>query len=296
MAFKNINPTNLGYISVVLAAIMFGSVSTVAKPALSSVHPILLASFVYLLAALVVTPLVREKKIPYSVKDKAMLLAIALSGVVIGPTMFFSGLKESTASDSALLLNGETIFSVFLALLLFRERLPKVGYIAIGLMIVGIVIVTTDMEFSISVFDIQNIGNVLIIGSTVFWALDNNLSKILSTKLDAARIVQLKSIIGGSILLLAVFSFEIPIDVQVDHISNILILGAAGFGGSIFLFIHGLKRIGTVKTVVIFSTSSVFGLIFAFLFLQEEISYYQITAMGMILLGFYLLYKQKRLS
>jgi drug/metabolite transporter (DMT)-like permease len=267
MAFKNINPTNLGYVSAVLAAIMFGSVSTAAKPALSSVHPILLASFVYLLAALVVTPLVHEKKISYSVKNKAMLLAIALSGAVIGPIMFFSGLKESTASDSALLLNGETIFSVFLALLLFRERLPRVGYVAIGLMIVGIVIITTDMKFLVSAFDIQNVGNVLIIGSTVFWALDNNIGKILSTKLDAARIVQLKSIIGGSILLLVVFLFKIPIDVQVDHIPNILILGAAGFGGSIFLFIHGLKRIGTVKTVTIFSTSSVFGLIFAFLFL-----------------------------
>ena len=291
------NHVLLGYVSAIIAAVLFGSVSTVAKPALVSIHPILLASFVYLLASLVATPLIKKKK-QYSSssttpKDKILLLAIAISGAVIGPLLFFAGLEDSTASDSALLLNGEIIFSVFLAILLFREKIPTVGYLAVALVIAGVVIVTTNMEFSLSAFDIQNVGNLLIIGATLFWALDNNLSKILSTKLGVARIVQLKSLIGGSILLVLVFLLQIPINVELEHIPNILLLGIAGFGASIFLFLHSLKRIGTVKTVMIFSTSSVFGLIFAAVFLQEEISNFQVIAMCVILSGFYLLYKKQ---
>lgn len=148
------------------------------------------------------------------------------------------------------------------------------------------------MEFS-SLFDIQSQGNFLIIVATLFWALDNNLSKILSTRLDIARIVQLKSLIGGSILLLMIFLLQIPINIELEHIPSILLLGIAGFGASIFLFLHGLKRIGTVKTIMIFSTSSIFGLVFAAMFLQEEISHYQIIAMGIILSGIYLLYKKQ---
>lgn len=283
----------LGYVSAIVSAILFGSVSTVAKPALISIHPILLASFVYLLASLVATPLIRKKKLSISTKDKGLLLIIAISGAVVGPILFFMGLEKSSASDSALLLNGEIIFSVFLAILLFREKLPTISYLAVALVIAGIIIVTTDMEFSYSALDVQNVGNLFIIGATLFWALDNNLSKILSTRLDVARIVQLKSLIGGSILLLLVLLLQVPIDVEWEHLPNILLLGTAGFGASIFFFLHGLKRIGTVKTIMIFSTSSVFGLIFASLFLQEEISYFQVIAMGIILSGFYLLYKKQ---
>ena len=283
-----------GYVSAVIAALLFGSVSTVAKPTLVSIHPVLLASFVYLLASLVATPLLIKKK-NYSIttKDKSLLVAIAVSGAVIGPLMFFAGLEESLAADSALLLNGEMIFSVFLATLLFREKVSTAGYLAVVLVIAGMIVVTTDMELSFSAFDVQNTGNLLIIGSTLFWALDNNLSKILSKRMDVARIVQLKSLIGGSILLALVFILQIPISVDIENIPNILLLGIAGFGASIFFFLHALKRIGTVKTVMIFSTSSVFGIIFAAVFLQEEISHFQIIAMCVILSGFYLLYKKQ---
>ena len=291
------NHVLLGYVSAIIAAILFGSVSTIAKPTLVSIHPILLGAFVYLLASLVATMLIkREKQNPSTttVKDKGILLAIAISGAVVGPLMFFAGLERSTASDSALLLNGEILFSVFLAILLFREKIPTVGYLAVALVIAGVVIVTTNMEFSFSAFDVQNVGNLLIIGATMFWALDNNLSKILSAKLDVARIVQIKSLMGGSILLLLVLLFQIPINIELEHIPNILLLGIAGFGASIFFFLHGLKRIGTVKTVMIFSTSSVFGLLFAALFLQEEISHFQVVAMAIIICGIYILYKKQK--
>ena len=290
---KSSKQVKFGYASAIFAALLFGSVSTIAKPTLVTIHPILLASFVYFLASLVATPLIHKRKISISIKDKGLLLTIAISGAVIGPILFFAGLEESSASDSALLLNGEIIFSTFIAILLFREKLSTVGYLAVVLVIAGVIIVTTDMELSFSAFDVSNIGNLFIIGATLFWALDNNLSKILSTRLDVARIVQLKSLIGGSILLSLVFLLQIPVDVKLEHLPNILLLGTAGFGASIFFFLHGLKRIGTVKTIMIFSTSSVFGLVFASLFLQEEISHFQIIAMGVILSGIYLLYKKQ---
>ncbi len=275
-----------------LAALLFGSVSTIAKPSLVTVHPILLASLVYLLASMVATPLI-SKKAPVSFKDKWLILAIALSGAVVGPVMFFVGLDITAASNSALLLNGEIIFSVFLAILLFKEKISTASCLAVIIIIAGVIIVTTDANFSYSMFDIRNQGNILIVGSTLFWALDNNLSRTLSTRLDIARIVQLKSLVGGSILLLLVFLLDIPFNIELGHIPNILFLGIAGFGASIFLFLHSLKRIGTVKTVMIFSTSSVFGLIFAGIFLEERLSHYQITAMGIILLGIYFLYKKQ---
>ena len=50
----------IGYICAILAAVMFGSVSTIAKPLASSVNPLLLASLVYLVSALVLTPIAHK--------------------------------------------------------------------------------------------------------------------------------------------------------------------------------------------------------------------------------------------
>ena len=60
-----------------------------------------------------------------------------------------------------------------------------------------------------------------------------------------------------------------------------------GFGASLFFFLHSLKRIGTIKTILLFSTSSIFGMIFAKIFLNETITIYQIIAVVVILLGCY---------
>ena len=46
--------------------------------------------------------------------------------------------------------------------------------------------------------------------------------------------------------------------------------------------------LGTIRTIIIFSTSSVFGLIFAFIFLNEPISVYQIIAVIAMLAGIYI--------
>ena len=283
----------IGYLSALLAAILFGSVSTLAKPTLSTIDPIVLSVIVYFLASLVATPIAQRTKFSLNRKDWRLLLAIALSGAVIAPVLYFIGLEQTTASNTAILGNGEIIFTVLLALLFFKERLRKIGSIAVIMVLIGVIIVTTNLEFSSSSFDLRNIGNVFVIGATVFWALDNNLSKVLSNRMDVARIVQIKSAIGGGILLSFALAFQIPFVIELDQIPNILLLGTLGFGLSIFLFIHGLKRIGTVKTIMIFSTSAIFGLGFASIFLNEQISTYQIIAVIIMLSGLYLLHRRE---
>ena len=57
--------------------------------------------------------------------------------------------------------------------------------------------------------------------------------------------------------------------IGIEQVPNLIILGLGGFAGSLFLFLRGMKQIGTIKSVMIFSTSSIFGVIFALLFLNE---------------------------
>lgn len=281
----------VGYFSAFLAASLFGSISTVAKPALSEVNPIFLSSMVYLLAALVASPIARKEGL-FTIKknDWLMILAIATSGAIIAPTLYFTGLAETKASDAAVLSNAEIVFTVLIALAFFKERLNLAGYIAVAMVLIGTFIVTTNLEFSDFVVDLENRGSLLILAAVAFWALDNNISKVVSQRVDVSRLVQLKSVIGGGMLMVVVLLSGLPtIGINYYSVLNIIVLGTAGFGASLFFFLHSLKRIGTVRTMLIFSTSAIFGLFFAAVFLHEDVGVYQIVAIAVMLSGIYLI-------
>ncbi len=89
-------PLVIGYISAIIAALLFGCVSTVAKPIVSTLNPLMLASLVYLISGLAITPVVKSK-VSLSKKDYSLLFVTSISGAAIAPAMFFSGLKLTTA-------------------------------------------------------------------------------------------------------------------------------------------------------------------------------------------------------
>ncbi|MGC1709751.1 MAG: DMT family transporter, partial [Nitrosotalea sp.] len=111
-------------------------------------------------------------------------------------------------------------------------------------------------------------------------------------RIDISRLVQLKGLIGGGILFVFALAIKIPVNITSIEIPNILLVGMVGFGISLYLFLHSLRRIGTVKTMLIYSTGSVFGLLFASIFLHEKIGWYQILAIALMLTGIYLVTKE----
>jgi drug/metabolite transporter (DMT)-like permease len=284
----------LGYLFAVLAAIMFGSVSVLAKPLVSSIDPILLASLVYIISAITLSPLAQKQKQKLARRDLLLILSIAVCGAVIAPSLYFVGLTHASASDAALIANGEVFFSVLLAVMFFREKLKFVGWVAILLVLAGMLIITTNLNFTDFTLQQIHYKDMLLILSMLFWALDNNLSRYLAQKMNVANIAQIKSAIGGVVLLvIALLVFRVDINVGVDQIVPILALGSIGFAASLYFFLQGLKRIGIIRTITIFSMSSVFGLVASNIFLVEQISWYQIMATGIMILGVYLVSRKE---
>lgn len=291
--FKLDNKTVIfGYASALLASALFGAVPAMAKPLLSNVNILLLTAILYLIASATFTPLSLKRKTISTRKDYGILITVAICGATVAPLIYFLGLNQSTASDTSLLSNAEIVFTVLLALIFFKERLKPVGFVAVGLVLFGVTIITTNLQVSNSLFQI-NSGHLLILGATALWALDNNLSRIISLRIDSTKLVQLKYAIGGAIMLGIVFFMKIPFHIDTAQIPYIILLSLLGLGGSLYFFLQSLKRIGTIRTVVLFSMSSVFGLVFAGLFLHEQISAVQITAIVIMLTGIYLINRKE---
>ena len=142
--------------------------SVLAKPLVSSVDPVLLASMVYIISAITLSPFAQKKKKKITKQELLLILSIAIFGAVIAPSLYFVGLTHASASDAALITNGEVFFSVLIAVIFFKERLRVVGWIAILLVLAGMVIITTNLNFTDFTLQQIHYKDMLLIGSMLF--------------------------------------------------------------------------------------------------------------------------------
>jgi drug/metabolite transporter (DMT)-like permease len=294
-----------GYVSAIVSAVLFGAGSTLNKIALENVNPTVIAGMIYFVAGVFffivhLSPLCQrilakldtsETENKMTNKDFKTLAFVIICGSIIAPLLLLNGLNQTTAINSSLLLNAEALFTVAIAFVFLNERCSKREYLGILLLLIGVIFVTTNGAFQRFTLTENLLGNLLIVGACFFWGIDNNLSKFLSRKRDIILVTGLKCFIGGSALLaisfLLGFSFSIPL-IAVPYI---LFVGAFSIAFSILFFLFGLRKIGSMRTGVIFSLSSLFGVVFAFVVLKEALTVTQLVAGSVMILGIYILYR-----
>jgi len=296
-----------GYVGAIASAIFFGMTATLNKIVLEDVHPLIVAGLIYFIAGIVLlcvrlsplqnlvlsmmeTPTKTDTLITR--RDLQILAVVILSGAMIAPFLFLYGLDETTAVNASLLSNTEAVFTVFIAFLLLNERGTRKDYVAILLLIIGAMFVTTNAEFQKLSLTREILGNMLVVGACLFWGIDNNLSKLVSKKRDLVSITALKCSIGGGILLILSIFLKVNFQIPLYSIPYLFSVGAFGIGFSILFFLFALREIGSMKTGVIFSTSSLFGAALAFIMLKENFSMIQLIAGFVMLLGVYILYRK----
>ena len=71
---------------------------------------------------------------------------------------------------------------------------------AVILVVICLVIATTeDLTALDSILEL-NLGNIMILASMSMWAIDNNISRRLTLKVNLAEIAMVKSLAGGLVL------------------------------------------------------------------------------------------------
>jgi len=296
-----------GYVGAIVSAILFGASSTLNKITLEAVNPLIVAGIIYFVGGIFLfivhlSPLHRkvlalfetptETETSISKKDYRILALVILCGSIIAPLMLLHGLSEITAINAALLLSTESLFTVLIAFAFLQERGARKDYFGILLLLLGVVFITTNGEFDRLTLTKEVVGSLLIIGACLFWGIDNNLSKFLSKKRDIVMVTGLKCSIGGAVLLVISLLLRVSFIIPVTSIPYILSVGAFSIAFSILLFLFALREIGAMRTGVIFSTSSLFGAIFAFVILREAFTLIQLLAGLVMLLGVFILYRK----
>jgi drug/metabolite transporter (DMT)-like permease len=150
------------------------------KTALHSLSAIELNCLRFGVAGLTLLPLLWKQRhaIPWDRGSVLRLAGLCLLGFVLNKIAEFSGLSLTTASDTALLISSEGIFTALFGWILLREVVRGGAVLGLLLSLVGAYLVI-ERGFVVPAFGngTRVIGDLLVVGALVFEALYSVLGK-----------------------------------------------------------------------------------------------------------------------
>ena len=271
------------------SALSFGASTPVSKVLLASVDPQLLAGLLYLGAGtgLGAVHLTRSalgipaQEAPLHKSDMPWLGAVILFGGIIGPVLLMLGLVRLPAASGALLLNLESLATMGLAWLVFRENVDRQLLLGAFAIVAGACVLSWEGQG----VDL-NAGAGLIAGACLAWGIDNNLTRKLSAA-DPVLIAMLKGLGAGTVNtgLALWWGAAMP---SVGILGAAAVVGFVGIGVSLVLFVFGLRHLGAARTGAYFSVAPFIGALLAIVFLGEPLTARLAVAAGLMGFGLWL--------
>lgn len=282
MGMKNKNFTAILY--ALLAALFYAVNVPCSKLLLERVEPTFMAAFLYLGAGIGVGIMYLFHKEMGQPEDKLSRTDLPYTvGMVVldiaAPIFLMFGVSIGTSANASLLGNFEIVATSVIALWLFKEKISKRLWAAIGLITLSSIILSFEgsgsMEFSM--------GSLLVLAATVCWGLENNCTRNISSK-STYQIVTIKGFFSGlGSLVIAIFYREkFP---EGKYILLALALGFVAYGLSIFTYIRAQKTLGAAKTSAYYAVAPFIGGFLSFLLLGEKLSVAYATAITVMAVG-----------
>ena len=250
-----------GYLAVVAASVLFGAWATVGTVLTGFLDPLAAAFYTQLIPGFLFLPFLRPSR--FERRDLRIVVFLILTGSVLGPVLYFTGIAATTPTNGALLQNTESLFTILIAFLFLRERLTRGAYLAFVPIVAGAFVVTTDLN----VADIGRseflLGNLFLIGSAVCWASNNNIVTVLSRRVPIRTLIAVQLLFGTPLLAPIMVARGIPFDVPLDRLPVLVFVALGMIGVFSLLFYYAFRTIGAMRTGAVLSVSSVWGLLIA---------------------------------
>lgn len=279
---NNKNITAIGY---ALAAALFYAINVpCSKLLLEEVSPTFMAAFLYLGAGIGVGAMylfhykkenteerLNRKDLPYT------LGMIVLD--IIAPILLMVGVSIGTSSNASLLGNFEIVATTVIALLLFKEKVSKKLWLAIGFITLSSIILSFGGSGSLQF----SLGSLFVLGATACWGLENNCTRSISEK-STHQIVTIKGFFSGtgSLIVALIIGEEFP---DIKYIVLALLLGFVAYGLSIFTYIRAQKTLGAAKTSAYYAVAPFIGAFLSFVLLHEALTISYAMALLVMILG-----------
>ena len=252
----------------ILAAALYAINIPLSKILLKQVETTMMAAFLYLGAGLGLflyglISAEKEKGDPLTRNELPYTIGMIVLDIA-APILLMMGLERTNSANASLLNNFEIVATSMIAFFVFREALSKRLTLAILLVTAASIALSFEGEGSFQF----NMGSLLVLGAACCWGLENNCTRMLSSK-SSVQITTIKGTFSGlgSLVIALVIGEKIP---GILWIGAVLLLGFVAYGLSINFYIKAQKDLGAAKTSAYYSIAPFLGVVFGILLLNER--------------------------
>lgn len=254
---KKINPS---IVWAILAAALYAISTPVSKLLLEDIPPTMMAALLYLGAGIgmLLLGLVRkglgkgqaEQKLTR--KDLPFTVGMIVLDIA-APICLMVGLTTTSPANASLLNNFEIVATSIIALSVFKEKISKRLWLAIGLITLSSVILSFE---GVSSFRFS-VGSLFVLLACICWGFENNCTRMMSQS-DPLEIVVLKGFGSGlgSLFIALAVGEQIP---ALRFILVTLLLGFVAYGLSIFFYVYAQRKLGAAKTSAYYAVAPFIG-------------------------------------
>ena len=252
----------------ILAAALYAINIPLSKILLQHVSPTMMAAFLYLGAGIglfIYGEITKEREHSESLTKAELPYTIGMILLdIAAPILLMLGLGSTNSANASLLNNFEIVATSCIAFLIFKETLSQKLTFAIILVTIASITLSFEGKGSFQF----NTGSLLVLAASCCWGLENNCTRMLSSK-SSVQITTIKGLFSGlgSLIVALIIGEKIP---DVLWILAILLLGFVAYGLSINFYIKAQKHLGAAKTSAYYSISPFLGVFLGILLLKES--------------------------
>jgi len=275
-----------GIVLALTSAAMWGIFPVLVNRGVQIIPPITFAAITTLLAALgafiyaTATGKLHELK---NKKSYTSLFMVTLCIIIIPYILFFIGSSKTSGINSSMLLLSEIIFTLFFTPLIGEKTTLSKLAGASGIFI-GSIFILYRGSFSL------NLGDILIIFSTVTYPVGNFYAKKALNYVSPAIILLVRFLLGGLFILFFALITESQIETGGIILQNwllILFTGLVLLGIGKVIWYEGLKRLDISKAISLAMTFPLFSLLILIVFFNEIPSLIQSFGILIMITGTY---------
>lgn len=278
----------------ILAAALYALNSPMSKLLLADVQPAMMASLLYLGAGAGMLLLTFVQKgthresteMKLTKKDLSYTLGMIVLDI-LAPIFLMLGLQQTTAENASLLNNFEIVATSMIALLIFREKLSRRFWLALGLITLSSLLLSVEDARSFSF----SIGSLYVLLACCCWGMENNCTRMLSQS-DPQQIVIVKGFGSGvGSMIVALIAGEALSDA--GKLLLVLLLGFVAYGLSIYFYVYAQRFLGAARTSAYYAVQPFIGVLLSLLIFREMPGMLFFAALALMIGGTWLVTKDQ---
>jgi len=283
---------------LLLLPVLFWGISYIAiKVVLTELEPVEMIAVRFLLATPVLYVILRLKglsPIPRAMRGK---LVIAAGVVFLHFWVMATGMKETSASNTAWILTTAPIFIALLSWVYLKEPFTNRQWVGLLLACSGVVFLTYNGNIA-NLQWINSRGDIIVLGSCVTWAFYTVGMREITTKVDPLIATFCMTGIAGLVFVpytLLTSGYEKFISLKAMTLLSLIFLAVFCLAIAFWLWSEGLARATAAEVGVWLYVEPLITVLGAWVLLGEPITLWLALGAALISLGVYVAEKYGRL-